>query len=103
MASDFVTVAKSGDIGDGDLASFDVNGVKVTVANVGGTFYAFDDTCTHRQCSLVEGELEERVVVCPCHGSKFDVTTGAVVNPPAELPVKTYALQIQDGAIAVQV
>lgn len=103
MASDFVTVAKPGDIGAGKVESFDVNGTRVSVANVAGTFYAFDDVCTHRQCSLSDGDLEGRAVTCPCHGSRFDVITGAVLNPPAVVPVRTYAIRVADDAIAIQV
>ena len=103
MASDFVAVAKTDDIGPGKLETFDVSGAQVTVANVDGTFYAFDDVCTHKQCSLSDGELEGRAVTCPCHGSQFDVITGAVLNPPAEVPVRTYAIRVDDGVIAVQV
>jgi len=103
MASDFVAVAKTGDIGAGQLASFDVGNVKVSIANVEGTFYAFDDVCTHRQCSLSEGELDGIGVTCPCHGSRFDVETGAVLNPPADEPVKTYAIQVEADVISVRV
>ena len=42
---------------------------------------AFDDTCTHEECSLAEGELDGAVIVCPCHGSEFDVRTGDVLTP----------------------
>lgn len=60
---------------------------KVAVANVDGTLHAFDDTCTHRGCSLADGTLDGTIVTCPCHGSQFDVTTGAVVRGPAAEPV----------------
>jgi nitrite reductase/ring-hydroxylating ferredoxin subunit len=56
---------------------------KVAVANVGGTFYASDYTCTHLGCSLAEGDLEETTLTCRCHGSQFDVSSGAVVWGPA--------------------
>lgn len=76
---EFTTVAKAGDIPSGELAAFDVGGIMVAIANVDGIFYAFGDTCTHAQCSLAEGDLEGTTVFCPCHGSVFDVTTGAVL------------------------
>lgn len=60
---------------------------KIAVANVGGELRGFDDTCTHRGCSLAQGTLEGTVVTCPCHGSQFDVTSGAVVRGPATEPV----------------
>jgi len=55
-----------------DLQMFEVKGMRITVAKVNGAFYAFDDTCTHLQCSLAEGTLDGSVVTCPCHGSQFD-------------------------------
>ncbi|MGZ4104402.1 MAG: Rieske (2Fe-2S) protein [Actinomycetota bacterium] len=100
---DFVAVGKTSDIGAGELSVFDVGGTKVSVANVDGTFYAFDDVCTHQHCSLAEGELDGVAVVCPCHGSRFDVSTGAVLHPPAVEPVKTYPLSVDNEVISVQV
>ena len=72
------------------------------MAHVAGTFYAFDDTCTHEGCSLAEGELEETTVTCRSHGSKFDVTNGAVVNGPAQDPVETYETREVDGTLKIE-
>lgn len=99
----FVTVAKLGDIDKGELAKFDVEGTAIAVAEVDGSFFAFSDVCTHAQCSLAEGELEGTTVECPCHGSQFDVTTGAVRNPPATEPVTSYAVRVEGDAIQVQI
>jgi len=99
----FATVAKLGDIQDGDLASFEVAGNQVAIANVGGSFYGFGDVCTHVGCSLSEGELEETTVTCPCHGSQFDVTTGAVRRPPADEPVPAFPVRVEGEDIQVQV
>jgi nitrite reductase/ring-hydroxylating ferredoxin subunit len=100
---EFVKVASSTDVAEGDLAAFDVGGDRVAIANVGGAFHAFGDTCTHRQCSLAEGELEGTVVTCPCHGSQFDVTSGAVLRGPAQEPVRSYAAQVEDDALRVEI
>jgi 3-phenylpropionate/trans-cinnamate dioxygenase ferredoxin subunit len=100
---EFITIAKTDEIPEGEARAFDANGVPVAVANVGGSFYAFDDTCTHRQCSLAEGEIEDTAIVCPCHGSEFDIRTGAVVAPPATEPVQSYEVRVEDGQIQVQV
>lgn len=103
MAPQFTTVAKAGDIPPGELAAFNVEGTQVAIANVDGVFYAFDDTCTHRRCSLAEGDLEGTTVVCPCHGSVFDVTTGAVLAPPAVVPVGSYRVWVEGDALLVDV
>ena len=99
-----VTVGSTRNIKPGELAAFDVEGVRIAVANADGRFFAIDDTCTHEQCSLAgEGTLEGTVVTCGCHGAQFDVTTGAVLAPPAFEPVKTYPLRIDGGNLVIEV
>ena len=100
---EFVRVSDAAQIGEDDLAAFEVAGERIAVANVGGSFHAFGNTCTHRQCLLALGRLEGTVVTCPCHGSQFDVTTGAVLRGPAVEPVRSYATRVEDGALEVAV
>lgn len=101
MALEFKSVAKAADIQPGQMAAFDVGGTPVAIANVDGTFYGFADTCTHAQCSLAEGDLEGTEVICACHGAVFDVTTGAVLDPPAKEPVASYPVRIEGDALQV--
>jgi 3-phenylpropionate/trans-cinnamate dioxygenase ferredoxin subunit len=98
-----VTVGRTADIKPGELAAFDVDGLRIAVANADGRFFAIDDTCTHEQCSLAEGTLEGTVVTCGCHGAQFDVTTGAVLAPPAPEPVKAYRLHVDGSSLVVEV
>jgi nitrite reductase/ring-hydroxylating ferredoxin subunit len=101
--AEFVTVGTAAEVVEGQMRPFEVGGRRVAVARVGGTFHAFDDVCTHRQCSLAEGDLEDSTVTCPCHGSQFDVTTGAVLNPPATEPVETYPVRVEGDALQIEV
>lgn len=99
-----VTVAKAADIKPGELAAFEVEGVRIAVANANGRFFAIDDTCTHEQCSLAEeGTLEGTVVTCGCHGAQFDVMTGAVLAPPAFEPVTAYPVRVDQDDLVVEV
>jgi 3-phenylpropionate/trans-cinnamate dioxygenase ferredoxin subunit len=98
----FMAVSRADDLEEGVMRAFKVLDTKIAVANVGGTFYAFDDTCTHLQCSLAEGALEETTVTCTCHGSQFDVTSGAVLQGPAQEPVGTYETRIEDGNLEIE-
>lgn len=68
-----------------------------------GGWYAIDDTCTHEDCSLSEGELSDHLVECPCHGSRFDVRTGEVLNLPAVIPVGTYRVAVTGDQVLVDV
>ena len=99
----FTAVGKTGDIAPGEMASFVVGSTHVAIANVDGEFLAFSDICTHRQCTMTDGEVEGDAVECPCHGSKFDVRTGAVLNPPATEPIAVYPVRIDGDSIEVQV
>ncbi len=76
---------------------------RVSVARVGGTLYAFDDLCTHEACPLSAGLLTDNVLMCQCHGSQFDVTTGGLLRGPATKPLTTYQVREQDGKIDVRV
>ena len=100
---EFVKVTNATEVAEGELEAFDVHGVRVAVANVGGALHAFGDTCTHLQCSLARGDLKGTVVTCSCHGSQFDVTTGEVLRGPAQEPVRSYAARVEDDALRVEI
>ena len=103
MAKDFVTAIKTTEIPAGGVTATDVRGTRIAVANVGGTYYAFDDACTHEQCSLAEeGELAGTTLTCTCHGSEFDVRTGNVLAPPATVPVKAYRTRVEGDVLQIE-
>ncbi len=97
-----VRIETARDIGAGEMRVFDVAGTKVNIASVGGQLHAFDDTCTHRACSLAKGKLDGTTVTCPCHGSQFDVTTGEVLRGPAQQPVRSRLIQIEGENLLVE-
>jgi 3-phenylpropionate/trans-cinnamate dioxygenase ferredoxin component len=99
---EFAAVSGAGDLREGEMRAFEVRGTKIAVANLGGEFHAFDDTCTHLGCSLAEGDLEETTVICPCHGSEFDVRTGEVLQGPAREPIETYETRVEGGRLEVE-
>lgn len=104
MASEFVTAVTTNEIPVGEVKAFVVRGARVAVANVAGAYYAFDDACTHEECSLAEeGELAGTTVTCTCHGSEFDVRTGNVLAPPATVPVKVYRTRVEGDRLLIEV
>ena len=88
-------IGSSGDVVTGHMRVFVVGETKVSVASANGRLYAFDDTCTHTGCSLAKGKLEGTTVTCPCHGSQFDVTSGAVLRGPAKRPVRSRLVHLE--------
>ena len=104
MATEFVTAIKTNEIPVDAVKAIDVRGTRIAVANVGGTYYAFDDACSHEQCSLTdEGDLTATTITCTCHGSQFDVRTGKVLAPPATVPVRVYPTRIEGDALQIEV
>jgi|SRR4030081_1141690 nitrite reductase/ring-hydroxylating ferredoxin subunit len=97
-----VRIENAGDIAAGDMRVFDVAGIKVNIASVGGQLHAIDDTCTHRACSLAKGKLDGTTVTCPCHGSQFDVTNGEVLRGPAQQPVRSRLVEIEGDSLLVE-
>jgi len=83
------------DIPVGKIRLVRVNRTEVAVYNVAGTFYATCNACTHAEGPLSEGELDGKQVICPLHGSCFDVTTGAVTCGPADQPIETFQVKIE--------
>lgn len=98
----FERVGNANDVLAGEMRVFDVAGTKVNVASVGEHLHAFDDTCTHRACSLAKGKLDGTTVTCPCHGSQFDVTSGAVLRGPAQRPVRSRLVQVDGEDLLVE-
>ncbi len=99
----FTKIAKISDIPNGKMKMFSLNGIQITVANTDGEYLAFDDNCTHAQCSLAGGYLDGYAVTCYCHGAQFDVKTGEVLAPPAEKPLNIYNIKVDGEDILVEI
>jgi nitrite reductase/ring-hydroxylating ferredoxin subunit len=99
----FVPVAKTDEVPEGELRSFEVEDRNVAVCCVDGEYHAFDDICTHRACSLSEGDLDGTEVVCPCHAGVFDVTTGEVLDGPPPEPVGVFRVRVTGDDIEIEI
>ncbi len=96
------TALKASDIPPGTCKSGVADGQSVAIFNVDGTLYATQAECTHMGGPLCEGTLLGETVICPWHGSEFNVRTGEVITGPATRPLKTYQVSVQqDGVIAI--
>ena len=102
MEESGATIATA-EVDDDGLGLVETDEVNVAVANVDGEYFAFADTCTHQGCSLSTGRLDGSNVVCPCHGSTFDVTTGEVVSGPAARPVETYRVTVAGDKLEIDI
>lgn len=75
---------------------------EILVANVGGTYYAMDNICSHSGGSLADGFLDNAIVMCPLHGWEFDVTTGCCTHIRNEC-LRTFPVRVAEGRISVEV
>jgi 3-phenylpropionate/trans-cinnamate dioxygenase ferredoxin component len=100
--SDWVTVAKVGEIVPGTHRVVDVDGASVAVFNVGGKFYAIEDVCTHDGGQLTGGTVEGDQVVCPRHGARFSIRTGDALTAPAYEPTAKFPVRVENGVIQVR-
>jgi 3-phenylpropionate/trans-cinnamate dioxygenase ferredoxin subunit len=96
-----VRIAPLDELPDGRGVRVDVDQHRIALFRIGGDVYAIGDRCSHAEASLAEGELFDREVECPRHGSEFDVTTGEPATLPATRPVPVYRTNVVDGDVFV--
>jgi NAD(P)H-dependent nitrite reductase small subunit len=99
----FVKVATTDEIAPGAGKQIEVNGKQIALFNLDGSFYAIDNTCTHRGGPLAEGFVEGEEVTCPWHGAQYNIKTGAVLSPPAPQGVAKYNVRVQGNDVEVEV
>jgi nitrite reductase (NADH) small subunit/3-phenylpropionate/trans-cinnamate dioxygenase ferredoxin subunit len=99
--SEFVTVAKVGEIPSGEGAGFRVDGRTVAVFNDGGTYRAIDGVCPHMGASLAEGRLEDGIVTCPWHAWRFCVRDGAWCDN-RRLKIDTFEVRVRGDDIQIR-
>ena len=101
MSQPFVKIARRGELAPGKMKRVDLDGRRLLLANVDGTFYAADDTCTHEDASLSTGFLKGEIIKCPLHGSRFNLCTGKVLDDPADQDLRTYPVKLDGDDILV--
>lgn len=89
-------------IAAGKSLALQIAGKDVALFNVDGQIHAIENSCPHQGSALTGGCLDGRIVSCPAHGLRFDVTTGAHVSVP-ELTVATFPVQLVDDRVLVAV
>lgn len=79
------------------------NGKSICVTRVGEEVFAIDDTCTHGQASLSEGDVTGFRIECWLHGAEFDLRTGEVLTLPATQAVKTYKVSVVADSVTIEI
>jgi 3-phenylpropionate/trans-cinnamate dioxygenase ferredoxin subunit len=79
------------------------DGKTICVARVGDEVFAVDDTCSHSDASLSEGDVTDFKIECWLHGAEFDLRTGEVLTPPAVAPLHTYGVHVDGDSVTVEI
>jgi 3-phenylpropionate/trans-cinnamate dioxygenase ferredoxin component len=100
--SDWITVAKAGEIAPGEFRTVDVDGAQIVVFFLDGEYYAIEDVCTHDGGQLTGGTVDGDEIECPRHGARFCIKTGEALTAPAYEPVAKFPVRIENGEIQVR-
>ena len=100
--SDWITVARVDQLVAGTRQIVDIDGSQIVVFNLEGKYYAIEDVCTHDGGQLTGGEVEGDQIICPRHGARFCIRTGAALTAPAYEPTATFPVRIEKGDIQVR-
>ena len=91
----FVRVGNTDEVPAGRAEVFDIEDRKIAVFRLDDAYYAIDDICTHDGGPLADGEVEGDQVICPRHGARFSIRTGAALSFPAVTPVESYPVRVE--------
>jgi 3-phenylpropionate/trans-cinnamate dioxygenase ferredoxin subunit len=91
---EYVTVAKTGELGNGERKLLDIDGDIIAVFNIAGAYFAIADVCSHDDGPVAEGEIIGTEIECPRHGAHFDLSTGKALTLPAVVDIPSYPVRV---------
>lgn len=99
---EFIKVANTNQLNPGEKMKITYNGKDILLTNLANTYYAIDNSCSHMGGSLVEGTLEGNHIICPRHGSVYDVTNGKLVQSGKLLFIKVKATDLHSYPVKTE-
>ena len=90
-------------LAEGKPVKIEKDGRSICVTRIGAEVFAVDDTCSHSDASLSEGDIYDFKIECWLHGAEFDLRTGEALTLPANIPLETYAVSIDGNAVTVEI
>ena len=92
---------KMSELSAGKPVKIEKDGRSICVTRIGDEVFAIDDTCSHSDASLSEGDVTDFKIECWLHGAEFDLRTGEALTPPAVAPLKTYSVSVDGDSVTV--
>lgn len=99
--TEFVTAVTTDEIKPGERLVVGIDDVWIVIFNIDGAYYAVEDMCTHEEYELSGGALDGYTLECPKHGACYDVRSGAVLAPPALIPVRTFEVRVVGDEVQI--
>ena len=87
---------------EGKPLKIEKNGQSICVTRVGNEVFAVDDTCSHSDASLSEGDVTGFKIECWLHGAEFDLRTGEALTPPAVAPINVYPVSVDGDSVTIE-
>ena len=98
----FMACLKESELKEGQMKRVQVSGRPILLVRKGGEIFGVSNTCPHMGCSLDRGILREYLVMCPCHGWKFDIRNGEYLENKA-IALVSYRCKTQNGKVYVEI
>ncbi|RIZ65918.1 MAG: non-heme iron oxygenase ferredoxin subunit [Methylococcales bacterium] len=99
---EWINVFNENALMNGENSVIDVDGTNVAIFKIGDDFFAIEDVCSHDGTEIASGELDGDEIICPRHGARFCVKTGAVKSAPAYEDIHSYPVRIVDGMVQIK-
>jgi 3-phenylpropionate/trans-cinnamate dioxygenase ferredoxin subunit len=100
--SAWTSVCPLAELPPGSYRVLDVESTQVAVFNIDGELFAIEDACTHDGGMLTGGTIEGDCIVCPRHGARFSIRTGAALSAPAYEPTARLPVRVEQGVVQVR-
>ena len=101
MSTEFHPVLDAAELPPGASKAVHLDGHDILVGNAAGSFFAVQNRCTHQDSPLEGGRIRNGLIACPLHGVMFDVRTGCGRGQMGRVPLRPFALRVEDGRIEV--
>ena len=98
----WITVARIEEVAPGELRVVEVDDTRIAVFNLEGQCYAIEDVCTHDGGQLTGGVVEGDQIICPRHGARFCIRTGAALSAPAYEPTTSFPVRIHSDEVQIR-